>query len=73
MPLLKIGESIIKSFDQGWLENCGGQSLIEQLRVKSTLVDYFFSLDVKSYLLGFFFILVFLFICVYLNSLRVRA
>jgi NADH-ubiquinone oxidoreductase chain 5 len=70
IPFTKLGETLVKIFDQGWLEQYGGQKFILSARGYSSTVDYFYSLDIKSYLLGFFFILVFIFIVFYLNSLN---
>jgi len=70
MPILKIGEAIVKFFDQGWLEHLGGQNLIYSLRYYSSKIDYFLYLNIKSYLIRFFFICFFVFILFYLNSLN---
>lgn len=72
IPFIKLGEALIKFFDQGWLEQTGGQGFISGAVKHSSVVDYFSTLDIKAYLLGFFFILVFLFVCIYLNS-SIRA
>jgi hypothetical protein len=68
IPLIKFGESLIKVFDQGWLEQLGGQGFIKQVTGYSARLDYFFILDLRAYLLGFFFILVFVYMGVYLLS-----
>jgi hypothetical protein len=62
ISLVKLGEALVKIFDQGWLEQYGGQGFIIGARGYSSRVDYFFSLDIKSYLLWFFFIINFYFL-----------
>src|SRR6478672_831720 len=50
MPLIKIREGLLKIFDQGWLEQLGGQGLIKKASQYSAPVDYFISRGVKTYL-----------------------
>jgi NADH-ubiquinone oxidoreductase chain 5 len=73
IPVTKLGEILVKVLDQGWLEQYGGQGILNVLREGGSVVDYFYGVDIKLYLLSFFFILVFLFTVIYLNSsIRVR-
>jgi hypothetical protein len=58
MPLVHLGESLVKFFDQGWVEYFGGQGSIQSLKKYSSFLDYYLSLGVKSYLLVFMFIVV---------------
>jgi NADH-ubiquinone oxidoreductase chain 5 len=70
MPLIKLGEALIKFFDQGWLEQFGGQGFIFKMKSYSSTIDYLISLNVKNYLLIFLFIIVYGFIIFYLYSLK---
>ena len=72
MPFIKLGESLVKFFDQGWLEQSGGQGFITKAGRYTSVVDYFIAVDIKRYLLGFFVVIFFSFLCVCLNSL-IRA
>lgn len=62
MPLLKIGKNLIKYIDQGWVEYLGGQGFNNKLSNFSSKTDYFYMLNLKSYLLIFFIFLIFLLI-----------
>jgi len=70
MPTIKLGEVFIKFFDQGWLEELGGQGFILKIKCYSSYLDFFTSIDLKNYLLFFFFVLSFSFIILCLYSLN---
>jgi len=59
MPITKLGVLTIKFFDQGWLEQIGGQGFIKQIKFYSSSLDFFTGLNVKNYLLLFFFYIIF--------------
>lgn len=62
IPLFKLGKNLIKYMDQGWVEYLGGQGFNIKLSNFSSKTDYFYILNLKSYLLIFFMFLVFLII-----------
>jgi hypothetical protein len=64
IPFLKLGKTLIKFMDQGWVEYLGGQGSNITLSRISSKTDYFYLLNLKSYLLIFFMFLVFLIIYV---------
>jgi len=70
IPTIKLGGRIIKSFDQGWLEYIGGQGINLSLTRATSKIDYFYYLDLRAYLLGFFFIIFFVFMIICLYSLN---
>jgi len=65
MPLLKLGQMFLKFIDQGWLEFIGGQGIITQFRGYSVEYDSFNVLNIKSYLLLFFFLIIFVYVMCY--------
>lgn len=65
MPVLKLGQIFLKFMDQGWLEYIGGQGVITQFKGYTTIYDSFNLLNVKSYLLVFFFTIIFIFVLIY--------
>jgi len=64
IPFFKLGKTLIKFMDQGWVEYLGGQGSNITLSRISSKTDYFYLLNLKSYLLIFFMFLVFLIIYV---------
>lgn len=71
IPSLKIGGTVIKYVDQGWVEFLGGQGVFNKTSFISTRVDFINLLNLKFYLFRFFIILIILiFIVFYLNSLK---
>lgn len=70
MPLLKSGKLLIKYLDQGWVEYAGGQGSHKSVSLGSIKVDYFYFLNLKSYLLIFFMLFIFIAVFSYLNSLN---
>lgn len=62
MPLLGAGKILIKFMDQGWVEYLGGQGSNLLISKSSVKIDYFYLLNLKSYLLIFFILLIFLMI-----------
>lgn len=69
MPLVKIGEKLLKFFDQGWLEQLGGQGFYKKASSYSSVLDYSITLGVKTYLLTFLFLFTGCFYLLYLSSL----
>lgn len=65
-----VGIFLLKFVDQGWLEELGGQGGFNKLRVKSSYLDNWNILRVKSYLFLFFIIILIGLILIYLNSLN---
>nr|YP_001798487.1 NADH dehydrogenase subunit 5 [Orchesella villosa]ABS57585.1 NADH dehydrogenase subunit 5 [Orchesella villosa] len=61
MPSLALGSALLKYLDQGWVEIISGQGMFMVMRKSGSQIDYFFSLNIKSYLLMFLMILIFLF------------
>uniref|UniRef100_A0AAU6QDK2 NADH-ubiquinone oxidoreductase chain 5 n=1 Tax=Seira pallidipes TaxID=3053390 RepID=A0AAU6QDK2_9HEXA len=53
-PLLKIGFFLIKFFDQGWIEYLGGQGMNLLGVLKSSKVDYFYLMNLKTFMFIFF-------------------
>lgn len=72
IKVLSSGTSYIKYFDQGWLELLGAQGIYSKLNKNSYTLDVSIFLNIKNYLLLFFFITVLFFIFVYLNSLNLK-
>ena len=70
MPALTAGKILIKFLDQGWVEQIGGQGSYRQIILGSSKADYFYLLNLKSYLLMFLIILLFLFVYIYSDSLN---
>lgn len=70
VPLTKLGFTLIKYLDQGWIELLGGQGFHKKARSYSLNLDYSGLLSLKSYLFIFFVFIVFLFFMLYLNSLK---
>jgi len=68
MPLSRVGESVVKTFDQGWLEQLGGQGFIKKIGSYSSPVDYYITSGVKTYLFVFLFIFITCFYLLYLSS-----
>jgi NADH-ubiquinone oxidoreductase chain 5 len=64
MPVLKLGQLFLKLMDQGWLEFIGGQGAISKFKGYSIYLDTFNLINIKSYLLVFFFLRSFLFLLV---------
>lgn len=62
IPILRAGKTLIKFMDQGWVEYIGGQGANTVIRNSSVKIDYFYLLNLKSYLLIFFIFLIFLII-----------
>jgi hypothetical protein len=62
IPLLSLGKTLIKYIDQGWVEYLGGQGVNKNVSFFSSKMDYFYILNLKSYLLIFFMFLIFLII-----------
>nr|WHL46847.1 NADH dehydrogenase subunit 5 [Aphaenomurus interpositus] len=56
-PLLLTGTYFSKNFDQGWLEDLSVQYLYKKISLSSLKTDFFNNLNLKSYILIFFFIL----------------
>nr|YP_010139284.1 NADH dehydrogenase subunit 5 [Kaylathalia klovstadi]QQK54738.1 NADH dehydrogenase subunit 5 [Kaylathalia klovstadi] len=57
-PTMKLGGSLVKFLDHGWLEQLGGQGVILSMSKYSSFLDYFVTLNIKNYILSFFFVLV---------------
>lgn len=68
IPLLRVGKSLLKFMDQGWVELLGAQGLNQGLIKRSHVIDYFYFLNLKSYLFIFFVVIIFLIVFFYLNS-----
>jgi len=62
IPILNLGKILIKFIDQGWVEYLGGQGFNKNASLISVKIDYFYLLNLKSYLLGFFIFLIFIII-----------
>nr|QIT06563.1 NADH dehydrogenase subunit 5 [Tomocerus qinae] len=62
IPFLAYGSYLLKNFDQGWLENYSGQYLYSKIGKSSIKIDFFNNLNLKSYLMIFFFLVVFIFV-----------
>lgn len=62
IPVLQVGKTLIKFIDQGWVEYLGGQGFNFKVSVSSVKLDYFYLLNLKSYLLIFFMFLIFILI-----------
>ncbi len=60
IPLLTTGKLLIKFIDQGWVESLGGQGFNFKASQRSAKTDFFYLLNLKSYLLIFFMLLIFL-------------
>jgi hypothetical protein len=69
IPSLIMGSRLLKYLDQGWVEIISGQGIYLIIRKRGVQVDYFFSLNIKSYLLIFLILLIFLGFYLYLNIL----
>ena len=69
IKIVRFGASVIKYFDQGWLELVGAQGIFNKLTKNSYLLDVRIFLNIKNYLLFFFFVTVLILIFIYLNSL----
>nr|YP_010022117.1 NADH dehydrogenase subunit 5 [Allonychiurus kimi]QOL12119.1 NADH dehydrogenase subunit 5 [Allonychiurus kimi] len=54
MPLLKLGETLLKQLDQSWLEMMGGQGFIKNTMLMADKADLFNFLNLKLYLSLFF-------------------
>ena len=73
---LNIGGLVVKSFDQGWSEFWGSQTLYSKLVDYSKFNNFMQNNNLRAYLLVFVLWIIFLFcffVILYLNSLRVRA
>ena len=68
MPTTKLGEGLLKIFDQGWLEQLGGQGVSKKFTKYSVVIDYFITRGVKTYLFMFLFIFIGCFYLLYLGS-----
>ena len=64
IPTLLIGKFILKSFDQTWLEKISGQGIYYKVTLKGVSIDFLNNLNLKSYILLFFFVLVAFFIVI---------
>jgi len=64
MPVIKLGQLFLKLMDQGWLEFIGGQGAMNKFKRGSIYLDTFNLINIKSYLLMFFFLRIFLFLLV---------
>jgi len=60
MPILLIGERLIKHLDQGWLEVFGGQGAFSVSRATGVYMDYSLRFNLKIYLFSFVFLITFL-------------
>lgn len=69
IKFLSYGISFIKYFDQGWLELLGAQGIYSKLNKNSYHLDVSIFLNIKNYLLLFFFITIIFFVFLCLNSL----
>jgi len=58
-PLI-IGKKLLKYFDQGWIEELGGQGSFNKIILSSSPIDKWNMLRVKSYLILFFIFILFL-------------
>nr|YP_009652402.1 NADH dehydrogenase subunit 5 [Sinella curviseta]QAU56473.1 NADH dehydrogenase subunit 5 [Sinella curviseta] len=63
-PSLHLGRQLIKFVDQGWVEAVGAQGSYYLLSKKSSFFDYFFWLNIKSYLVIFLMFSVFIIILI---------
>lgn len=70
IPVLKIGGAYLKDIDQGWVEYWGAQGLNNNLSQISFRRDFFSLLNLKTYLLIGFIVVVFFCLWIYLNSSR---
>ena len=59
IPAFKLGELILKSSDQGWLEYFGGKGVIKNLSLTRSRIDLFNLINLKYYIFMFFTLLVF--------------
>jgi len=69
MQTIKIGRSVLKTFDHGWLELISGQGLVNYLYKQRNKLDYLNVVNLKIYLFMFFIVTVLVTISIYLNSL----
>lgn len=69
ISIISFGGSLIKYFDQGWLELFGPQGIYKKISSNSYFLDVSIFFNIKNYFLLFFFFLSFFFIFIYLNSL----
>lgn len=70
IPLLKTGKLLTKYLDQGWIEFVGAQGAHLLIKRVSSQVDYFYFLNLKSFLFVFFIFFLIIIIYLYLNSLK---
>jgi len=70
VPPLYLGNLLIKYLDQGWVEIIRGQGFYLVANKGGSFFDYFFSLNIKYYLLLFLLMGLFLLFYIYLNSLN---
>jgi len=59
-PLLNFGSFFLKNFDQGWLEEYRGHYIYKKISLSSVKIDFINNLNIKSYILIFFFLVIFL-------------
>lgn len=64
VPILKLGSYFLKNFDQGWLEDYSGQYIYLKISSSSIKIDFFNNLNIKSYLLIFFFLITLIFLLI---------
>lgn len=67
LPALRIGWSLAKFNDHGWLEFIGGQGAILKMGASSSVADLFNFVNLKFYLFLTFILIVFI-MCAYLSG-----
>nr|AWN56319.1 NADH dehydrogenase subunit 5 [Nephaspis sp. DPP-2018] len=65
---LKLGSSMEKYLEKGWLENFGSQNLYNYIKSNSVFMNLFYYKKIKIFLLLFIYLMI-LIMCIYLNSL----
>ena len=67
---VRAGASFIKFWDQGWLEELGGQGAFNKITFSSVDTDKWNLIGVKNYLMLFFIFILLMFIIGYSSSLK---